>query len=77
MVQDMPRRRRELLEAIQRAGDWVNRDQLATATGKVRLSPNDHMHLEKLVTDGLIEVETRTARGPVGRQYYYRPAKKD
>lgn len=54
----MPRpkfRHFELYDAIKAAGDWITRPELADATGKRVLSPNDKERLKELVAQGYIE----------------------
>lgn len=61
----MPERKQALLDALRnQSGQWLDRNALADATGKRRLSPNDVHHLEALVAEGRVEethypVETR------------------
>lgn len=54
----MPRaktRHFELYNAVKAAGDWITRPDLAIATGKRNLSPNDTRHLHALAEQGYIE----------------------
>ena len=63
----------ELLSAIRSRGkEWINRAELAAATGKNLLSPNDRHWLERLERDGLIEVDRRPVAGPARFEYVYR-----
>lgn len=65
-------RQQQLLDAIRSAGTWVNRADLATATGKNRLSPHDIGLLERLVTDGYIEVRMGESASLRGKEHQYR-----
>ena len=56
-------RARALLAALEAAGGaWCSRNDLAAATGKNRLSPNDIHHLEELSRAGWLESEKRANR---------------
>lgn len=61
-----------LVNALSKNGGWMTRAELAAATGKNQLSPNDINWLERLSRDGVIEVDQRTIPGPVGFEYIYR-----
>jgi len=65
-------RGRELLDALKAANDWTNRAALARATGKNRLSPHDIMLLERMETDGFIEIRQRESNAPSGTAFDYR-----
>jgi len=56
--------RRALYEAISRDGGWVSRDQASAATG-IERSAASH-HLDRLVADGLLEVDYRRLTGRTG-----------
>ena len=68
----LPRRAREILDALNAVEGYLDRNQLADATGKRRLSQNDLILLERLESAGLIESEKRAGKSPVGFQYVYR-----
>jgi hypothetical protein len=65
-------RRAALLTALRENGDWMTRDQLATATGKRILSPNDRTHLDNMEREGEIEVTQRSIKSPRGYELLYR-----
>lgn len=69
-------RRAALLAALRENGDWMTRDQLATATGKRILSPNDRNHLDELEREGVIEVRQRSIKSPRGYELQYRMMEK-
>jgi predicted ArsR family transcriptional regulator len=54
---DMPRRKREIYDAIVQLNDWASRNQIADLTGKRRLSPNDVHHLESLVREKWVQLK--------------------
>lgn len=64
----------ELLNALRgKPGAWLTRAELAEATGKRALSPNDRNWLERLERAGLIEVQERRKPESVrGAEYIYR-----
>lgn len=47
----------DLYRAIKARGEWITRPELAKATGKRQLSPNDKDRLAELVKGGYIEEE--------------------
>jgi hypothetical protein len=59
-----------LLKALRDNGGWMSRADLAQATGKRQLSPNDVNHLNAMLDAGVIE---RSGR-PVGlkEEFIYR-----
>lgn len=61
-----------LLDALRKSGQQMTRADLAEATGKNQLSPNDVNWLERLEREGLIEVDTRPVTGPAKHEYLYR-----
>lgn len=61
-----------LLHALHNSGEWMTRADLAAATGKRSLSPNDRNWLERFEREGLIEVDTRPVVGPAQHEYLYR-----
>lgn len=68
----MPRlrtRHYELYDAIKAAGDWITRPDLADATGKRVLSPNDKARLSELIAQGYIEESIIRIGGRVFYQY--------
>lgn len=65
-------RGRELLAALKAANDFMNRADLARATGKNRLSPHDLELLERMEKDGFIEIRRRDSRAPAGVAFDYR-----
>lgn len=65
-------RRAILLNALRGKGDWMTRDELATATGKKTLSPNDRNHLDDMEREGEIEVRQRSIKSPLGYELQYR-----
>jgi predicted ArsR family transcriptional regulator len=66
----MPRRKREILEALASASGWLSRNDIADRTGKRRLSPNDVHHLDALVREARVEAANV---GSAGRpEYRYR-----
>lgn len=48
-------RAEELFNAVRNAGGWIDRADLANATGKNQLSPNDLKHLQKMKESGILE----------------------
>lgn len=64
-------RQAALLEALQ-GGEWMTRQQLADATGKRMLSPNDRNHLDELERRGLIEIDKQPINAPQRFEYIYR-----
>ena len=63
----------DLLAAIRaRRGEWLTRVDLAEATGKRQLSPNDRHWLDTLEHEGLIEIDRRAIDAPVGFEWIYR-----
>jgi predicted transcriptional regulator len=66
------KRARELYNALKTSGQWMTRNDLADATDKRRLSPNDVHQLEGLVSDGLIDRRDEPGAGTVGKTYAYR-----
>lgn len=65
-------RRAAILTALRDKGDWMTRDELATATGKRTLSPNDRNHLDDMEREGVIEVQQRPIKSPLGYELRYR-----
>lgn len=61
-------RRAVILAALRTSGDWMERNQIAEATEKRRLSPNDVQHLNSLVAEGLVEQQTIE----IGGRTFYR-----
>jgi predicted ArsR family transcriptional regulator len=61
-------RRDAILTALRTGGDWMERNQIAEATAKRRLSPNDVQHLNSLVVEGLVEQQTIE----IGGRTFYR-----
>lgn len=69
----MTERRAALFSVLRgNAGQWMTRTELAAATGKTRLSPNDVHHLEDLAREGLIEARQETIKSPLGYEWQYR-----
>ena len=66
-----------LLSVLRSTGQWTTRTQLAEATGKKQLSPNDRNWLATLERDGLIEVRKQTINAPVGFEWQYRATEQD
>lgn len=61
----------QILDALRASGAWMTRAQLAGATGKNWLSPNDLNQLERMAAAGLLDIRQRpTERGPVPRWEY-------
>lgn len=68
----------QLLAAMRKTGAWMSRAELAEATGKAALSPNDRNWLDRLETDGLIERRQRSKpEAVIGYEYVYRSVRKD
>lgn len=67
----LTKRQAAILNALH-SGDWMNRQELAEATGKRNLSPNDRNHLETLERRGLIKISKRAIDGPQGFEFIYR-----
>lgn len=63
-------RARELLNALCANQEWLDRRQLADATGKKLLSPHDRGLLEELA--GLELIEVRTVTVGIASKYEYR-----
>jgi len=60
----------ELYSAVKAAGGrWVTRPELADATGKRVLSPNDRDRLKELIAQGYIEESLIHAGGRIFYQY--------
>lgn len=53
-------------------GEWVNRSDIAKALEKRRLSSYDIAMLEILHEKGMIEIELRDNRTPIGYEFVYR-----
>ena len=56
--------RRALYEHVVRAGDWVSRDDAAAGTGLERATAAHH--LDRLASDGLLDVDFRRLSGRKG-----------
>ena len=65
-----------MLTAMRANEGFMTRNELADATGKRHISPNDMMLLGKLSSAGLIDIETRAGSGPKGVFFVYRATKK-
>lgn len=73
--QTVTRRGAQMLNALRANGDWMTRAQLAHATGKNWMTPNDLNQLERMAAAGLIEISQQALeRGPQAR-YVYRATK--
>lgn len=79
MTTELTDRARQLLAALEGSqGKWMARTQIALASGKSgRLSPHDHMLLERLARDGLIEMRQVPGKSPIGHQFEYRVKPKE
>lgn len=66
MTRERPQAERAaaLLAVLENApcGAWLSRNDLASKTGKRRLSPNDITHLDALARAGWLESEKRETR---------------
>ncbi len=58
-------------------GEWVNRSDIAKALKKRRLSSYDIAMLEILHEKGLIEIELRDNRTPIGYEFVYRTTEQE
>ena len=67
---NLTERARELLTALCKTRQWLDRRQLASATGKKLLSPHDRNLLEELAELELIDVRTVTVG--IASKYEYR-----
>lgn len=62
-----------LMSILQRKpGEWVTRSDIAKALEKRRLSSYDIAMLEILHNKGMIEIELRDNRTPIGYEFVYR-----
>jgi predicted transcriptional regulator len=62
-----------LMEVLGRKpGEWVTRSDIAKALEKRRLSSYDIAMLEILHNKGMIEIELRDNRTPIGYEFVYR-----
>lgn len=69
----LAKRAADILAALKAAdGAWLNRVQLAKATGKQTLSPNDRRWLDELERAGEIEALQQKAANPKGFEWVYR-----
>jgi hypothetical protein len=65
------RRGAQLLAALRSAEGWMTRAELASATGKNWMTPNDMIQLERMAAAGLIEISQQVPiRGPRARWVY-------
>lgn len=71
----VPERRARMLEALRNAGAWLDRAEIASATGKKELSPNDVNHLRDLENEGYIERRVVPGDG-IREKFEYRATKK-
>lgn len=64
----------ELLLSIlkESPGEWLTRSDIARALDKRKLSPYDIAMLEILEDRGLIEIQHRGNRTPIGYEFVYR-----
>ncbi len=53
-------------------GEWLTRSDIARALDKRKLSPYDIAMLEILQDKGLIEIQHRDNRTPIGYEFVYR-----
>lgn len=53
-------------------GEWLTRSDIAKALEKRKLSPYDIAMLEFLQEKGLIEIQHRDNRTPIGYEFVYR-----
>ncbi|MGQ9887295.1 MAG: hypothetical protein ACUVSX_02280 [Aggregatilineales bacterium] len=53
-------------------GEWLTRSDIARALDKRKLSPYDIAMLEILQAKGLIEIQHRSNRTPIGYEFVYR-----
>jgi len=60
-MNELTGRASDLLKAIKEHGGWITRAELASATGKTRLSPHDRNLLDDLCSSGLIELDEQPA----------------
>ena len=67
----------QLLEALRRAGGWLNRSELAKQVGKSTLNKWDFILLNKLGDAGLIEVQQIPHHGAIGYEWQYRAVEDD
>ena len=65
-----------MLTAMRENEGFMTRNELADATGKRNLSPNDIMLLGKLSSAGLIDIENRAASSTQGAFFVYRASEK-
>lgn len=67
-------RQHEILDVLRQASDkWMDRAEIASATGKSQLSPHDAKLLIELESRGLIEVdEIAVENAPRGKKSVYR-----
>jgi hypothetical protein len=63
-----------LIDALKARGDWTSRDELAQATGKVHLTPEDVMALDQLESSGMLVKEISDNLSPDGQDVRYRYA---
>jgi predicted transcriptional regulator len=62
-----------LMDILRRKpGEWVTRSDIAKALDKRRLSSYDIAMLEILHNKGMIEIELRDNRTPIGYEFVYR-----
>lgn len=62
-----------LLEILKAAeGEWLTRSDIARALEKRKLSPYDIAMLEILQEKGVVEIQHRDNRTPIGYEFVYR-----
>lgn len=62
----------QLFAALKSNGGWMDRNQLADATGKRVLSPHDVALIDRLIERGLAEGREEPGGGPRGVRHVYR-----
>lgn len=63
-----------LIDTLKANGNWMQRDELAQAIGKMHLSPEDVMALDELESSGMLVKEISDNLSPEGETVRYRYA---
>lgn len=71
-AQPITGRGRAMLNAMRARGDWMTRADLAHATGKNWISPNDLHQLARMAAAGLIEIREHRPTGSPRARWEYR-----